>query len=196
MNLRFSFFLAGINLLLFISTGFSQSPVTVAWNGQNGLGSDIGYTVFVDSRGFVWVGTDGAGVGMFDGQNIRMYNQKDGLCGNTILAIKEDKDGNMWFGSQGYGLSVFDGKKFTNYTSEDSVGISANDAVMSLYCAKNGNIYVGTFRNGVLKYTGKNFISVTDTALSPMTVWHFIENEKDGTIYFSTTTHGLGKMVD
>jgi len=176
-----------------LSTTFSQSPVTTSWNGQTGLGSDIAYAVFIDSRGIVWVGTDGAGVGMFDGQNIRMYNQKDGLCGNTILAIKEDKDGKMWFGSQGYGLSVFDGKKFTNYTAEDSVGISDNDAVMSLHCSKNGTMYVGTFRNGVLKYDNGNFVSVTDTSLSPMTVWNFIENEA-GTIYFATTSHGLGKM--
>lgn len=180
--------------ILFLNSVYAQSPVTTSWNSQNGLGSDIAYTVFVDSRGFVWVGTDGAGVGMFDGQNIKMFNQKDGLCGNTILAIKEDKEGKMWFGSQGYGLSVFDGKKFTNYTAEDSVGISPNDAVMSLHCADNGDIYVGTFRNGVLKFNNGNFVSITDTSLSPMSVWHFIEQEKSGVIYFSTTSHGLGKM--
>jgi len=179
-------------LLANFQTLFAQSQVTISYNSKNGLSSDICYCVFIDSRGFVWVGTDGAGVALFDGQKIKTFNQKDGLCGNTILSINEDQSGKMWFGSQGYGLSVFDGKNFTNYTTTDSVGLS-DDAIMSIHCSKKGEMFFGTYQSGLLKFDAGKFISVSDTAALPMTVWQFIE-EEDGTIWFSTSKQGLGKL--
>jgi len=61
--------------------------------------------LFVDSRGWLWVGQD-AGVSMFDGRTWHSFTQTDGLIWNDLDSngIVEDRDGSIWFGTSG-GLS-------------------------------------------------------------------------------------------
>ena len=67
--------------------------------------SDQIVTLFVDHRGWLWVGQD-AGVTVFDGQSWRSFTQEDGLAWNDTnsKALAEDTDGSMWIGTTG-GLS-------------------------------------------------------------------------------------------
>ncbi len=58
-------------------------------------------TVYQDSKGYMWLGTNGGGVSRYDGVNSTILTTKDGLCNNTILSILEDKEGILWFGTDG-----------------------------------------------------------------------------------------------
>lgn len=120
----------------------SQSPVTKSFSTESGFGSTSGYSVIIDSRGYVWASTEGAGVVRFDGKEFVHYKDKDGLCGNQIMRIFEDREGRIWFGSQGYGVSFFDGKSFTTYTVADSVGLSS-DNISSFLHHSDGTMYIG-----------------------------------------------------
>ncbi len=62
-------------------------------------------SMFVDSRGWLWVGQD-AGLTVYDGKNWRSYTRDDGLIWNDLDSngLHEDSDGSMWIGTSG-GLS-------------------------------------------------------------------------------------------
>ncbi len=53
----------------------------------------------LDSRGNVWLGTNGAGLVRIDlasGRVVRRYTERDGLAGDMVRAVIEDRDGNIW----------------------------------------------------------------------------------------------------
>ncbi|MBL7828893.1 MAG: histidine kinase [Saprospiraceae bacterium] len=57
-----------------------------------------------DSRGFLWIGTEGGGLNRFDGHQIVVYQHQEddtlSICGNEILDIIEDKKGFIWVGTR------------------------------------------------------------------------------------------------
>lgn len=94
-----------------------------------------------DSRGYLWLGTQGGGVAQFDGIDFKVYDETSGLPGSIITAIEEDKNGNMWFGTTWGGVSRYDGKNFSGFTAED--GLAAN-SVHALCRDKYNKMYVAT----------------------------------------------------
>lgn len=123
-------------------------------------------SIIQDQIGNLWIGTNGAGVYKYDGENFTQYLSKvgmiyeDSLYHNVVLSITEDLSGNLWFTSLSHaGLSRYDGKSFTHFKIEE--GLSDN-FLRTAYCDKDGNIWVGTHgnRNGGLDfYDGKSFVN-------------------------------------
>ncbi len=94
-----------------------------------------------DSRGYLWIGTQGGGVAQYDGINFKVFDETSGLAGSIVTAVEEDKNGSMWFGTTWGGVSRYDGKSFASFTSED--GLAAN-GVRALACDKYNKVYVAT----------------------------------------------------
>lgn len=123
-------------------------------------------SILMDKNENLWIGTNGAGVYKYDGQNFTQFLHnvgkvyEDGLQHNIVLSIIEDLSGNLWFTSLSHaGLSSYDGKSFTHYKTEE--GLSDN-FLRTAYCDKEGKIWVGTHgnRNGGLDlYDGKSFVN-------------------------------------
>lgn len=81
---------------------------------EHGLSENFIYTVFQDSRGFLWIGTHD-GLNRYDGYNFKVFRQSpadsNSLPDNTINAINEDDKGNIWIGTN-KGLCILN--PFTN----------------------------------------------------------------------------------
>lgn len=81
---------------------------------QDELSNTVVPAVFVDSRGFLWVGTNN-GLNLFSRQNgsyiLRsIFYRKDGLASNEFTrmpTISEDDNGRIWFGTYA-GITVYD----------------------------------------------------------------------------------------
>ena len=69
---------------------------------NEGLPSNEAYTVFMDSKGYLWFATD-QGVVRYNGREMKQYNLPD----NVVFQIREDKKGRIWFFSQTGRLSYF-----------------------------------------------------------------------------------------
>ncbi|MBI1305277.1 MAG: hypothetical protein GC181_01535 [Bacteroidetes bacterium] len=76
------------------------------------------YDILNDSRGFLWLGTRGAGISRFDGRSFRNYQSGQGLINNFVNCLYEDSNGDIWIGTQA-GVSCFNGHTFTNYPISD-----------------------------------------------------------------------------
>jgi ligand-binding sensor domain-containing protein/GGDEF domain-containing protein len=127
------------------------------------LTNDSVNTLFEDSFGKLWVGTDN-GLNIFENQGgkwlVKHIYQELGnpnsLSHNTINSIIETKENEIWVGTNGGGISVFglDGKfiKSIKYGDQNSA-IYVNKLVSSLYLDINGDVWIGTVDSGLLKYT-------------------------------------------
>lgn len=80
-----------------------------------------------DMKGNFWIGTEGAGLLLFDRNTgkYKTFSEKDGLPGNTVLNILEDNAGYLWI-STFNGLSRFNpaNKRFKNFYETD--GLQSN----------------------------------------------------------------------
>jgi len=114
------------------------------------LSSNYGFSIFTDSKGALWVGTD-AGLNVFDYKTKKFkkkYTIKNGLPDNAIKSINEDNFGNLWIGTD-KGLSKFvnateqpSNPRFINYKVQD--GLQANEfRKRATYKNAQGKLYFG-----------------------------------------------------
>lgn len=130
-----------IIFLLFIPIiGGAQQFHFKKYSLQEGLSRSGVYSILQDNAGFLWVGTEGGGVCIFDGKNFINYTRQNGLAAENVRVIFEDDRGVIWLGTSN-GLSYFNGKKFFSLSTDDGL---ADNFVRSITQDHEGNIWVGT----------------------------------------------------
>ena len=102
-------------------------------------------TLFVDSKGRLWIGTNDSGAIVYDIHSFeyKVYNKENGLTSNSIRSIGEDSHGNVYLGTS-LALAKVDTKgKATSY--EDEKDLYYAD---SFYTLPDGSIVgIGTSGN-------------------------------------------------
>ncbi len=78
-------------------------------------------SMFQDSKGHYWFGTNANGVYRYDGKTLSQFTVKNGLANDQILNIHEDTSGNIWFGTGLFGVSKFDGIIFSTLTQKENL---------------------------------------------------------------------------
>lgn len=87
-----------------------------AFSNRIGLPDNTIRALFEDSKGKIWIGTEG-GLSCCDGETFTLYsNRNSTLVDDACYFILEDAQGKLWFGNS-KGLTCFDGKEFKTYTS-------------------------------------------------------------------------------
>ncbi|HEX2867449.1 MAG TPA: two-component regulator propeller domain-containing protein [Ignavibacteriales bacterium] len=152
---------------VWIATG---SAGLIKYDGNNWVQycpyNDI-YSIAVDPKGVVWVGTDG-GLFKFEGSNSTNFNLSNaGLPGNYIYSITFDQQNNIWFlagtksqyylgGVSGYvkGYMIkYDGRSFSKI---EVSGIKSDQQMTSVAVDEKGVVWAGN-ELGVFKYDGINW---------------------------------------
>lgn len=133
--------------------------------------------VFEDSRGRVWIGNNGVGVVVVDGDATygltKLAREGDALLNmgapltrslaanhpskideslQRVFSIGEDRDGNIWIGTIGGGAWRYDGRTLKQFNEHDGL-TTAN--VMAIYCDHDGELWLGG--TGVFRCTGDRF---------------------------------------
>lgn len=164
------------------------------------------YTMYKDSKGNMWFGTEYLGVCKYDGNGFTWFNELN-LGGSAVRCITEDTHGNMWFGNSITGLFKWDGKQLIDFTKEkglsnpdllikprDKTGISPIGTMASIHSLAvddAGDLWIGTFDAGVWRYDGKNLINYnTRHGLGTNSVTTIIK-DKNGKLWFGTYGEGL-----
>lgn len=102
------------------------------------------WTVFVDRKQRVWVGTDGGGLFRLQGDRFQPVVLPENI-GRVVFAISEDPQGRLWVGAQD-GLLSWDESEWRIYTARQ--GLSA-DEVRAITADAKGDLWIGTVGGGL-----------------------------------------------
>ncbi|HEX8326750.1 MAG TPA: two-component regulator propeller domain-containing protein [Hymenobacter sp.] len=90
--------------LLGVLPGAAQTLALREYTIANGLPQSVIYAICQDSQGRLWAGTQG-GLCVFDGQQFRVYDGRQGLADNHVRAVAAAPDGTIWVGHEYGGLA-------------------------------------------------------------------------------------------
>lgn len=95
----------------------AQQYFIKSYSLKNGLSGDEVYGIFQDSRGYLWITTEG-GLCRFDGKSFHNYSMADSLPGLSAFVLYEETNGNLWM-SYVNGVCMFNGQTFKKYPIEN-----------------------------------------------------------------------------
>lgn len=113
--------------------------ITPRFDEQSALGTNFTYTVFPDSHGRIWFGTDGEGLSVLEGGILRNYNTIGSIDIQAVYSITEDKQGHIWFSTAREGVFEYDGDRFRQLTLREGI---RDLAITSLITAPDGNLVI------------------------------------------------------
>ena len=160
------------------------------WRVGEGLRDNFVWSVHVDARNRVWIGTSHAGLAMLDVDRgrLRWYDQASDrrIGSDEVWSIASTRDGALWFGTASGGLHriAADGA-ITRFMPRAGDPRSLPDAAVGqLAVAPDGALWIGT-KQGVARWTGHDFARVpADAVHSPAT--NMLSFDGDGTLWIGT----------
>ncbi|MCB0584577.1 MAG: histidine kinase, partial [Phaeodactylibacter sp.] len=186
---------------------------------QEGLAQSRVNALLEDSRGYIWMGTEGGGLSRFDGRRFQNFTTREGLPGNYVTALHESADGLLWIGTSN-GLCRYDGLSFQPlhptlsakinaiasrhpdsvwigassglflYTEDSIPPVQAGDAPVYCLLLENQRLWLGT-DNGVYWYgAGKASRPEMPGGLAQAQVRSIIQ-DSTGQIWIGTYGRGL-----
>ncbi len=161
---------------------------------QDGLASDDVWSLAIDGKGVIWVGTL-QGVSCFDGEVFTPFELPESAPDPTrgvtsariVHSIMEDSKGRMWFGTTG-GAWAYDGESLFNLAEKD--GLCSN-SVNDILEAADGEFWFATHHQGICRWDGRSFTHVgAPEAVAGTEVWDLYE-DRAGSIWFPVEGHGV-----
>jgi ligand-binding sensor domain-containing protein len=95
-------------------------------NKASGIGSDYIYQLFGDSKGKLWMATDGAGVCMYHKNEYHHWNAFDSASNAVAYTITEDAGGGIWAGTLYTNLFKYKAGQWTNMRKNEVQDIDVN----------------------------------------------------------------------
>jgi signal transduction histidine kinase/ligand-binding sensor domain-containing protein/DNA-binding response OmpR family regulator len=154
------------------------------------------YTIIQDDLGFIWLGTNGAGLYRYDGISYGSYkyviDDSTSLSSSVVLCSFLDSNNGLWFGTED-GLNLFDRDNDRFIRIPNSVFNRENDvniSIRSLNEDANGNLLIGTLDLGLFKMNLKD--SAVASVISKESLESIslsiqdIQIDKTGKIYAAT----------
>ncbi|MBI2968756.1 MAG: histidine kinase [Bacteroidetes bacterium] len=145
------------------------------------------YTIYQDSRGYLWTGGYG-GLSRFDGKNFTNFAPKDGLANHWITSIVEDRKGVLWIGTiRGLnkyipGNSGFDGESFVKYNISN--GLPGN-RINHLFIDHQGYLWCAT-NNGVCRFDDNSTLVYNIASGLVSDSCEVIFQDRKGNMWFGT----------
>ena len=147
-------------IISFISISTSYANIIENFNFKNitiedGLSQSTVKTIYQDSKGYIWVGTD-AGLNKYNGYEFKQYKHdeynKNSIANDYICDIAEDKNGYIWVSTIG-GLSRInpDKDEIKNYYPEKDNGNLLDSNIWRILYTREGKLIVFGI-NGVNLY--------------------------------------------
>jgi ligand-binding sensor domain-containing protein len=127
-------------------------------------------SILEDSQGRLWIGNNGIGALLKEGDQFIHFSQKMKLVNGPVFsypspkgtmmhvfALAEDSQGNIWFGDRDNGAWKFDGLTVQNYTIDSSL---KSQHIWAIYKDRKDNLLFGMADKGVYYYNNHIFTRV------------------------------------
>jgi ligand-binding sensor domain-containing protein len=162
--------LEGVATIFELSDANSSIKNNYAFTNYNNIpniGNNYIHTVFKDSKGRIWFGTDGKGVTVLQNGQFLHYDKATGLKDDHVYSFTEDKKGCIWFNTKDAGVYCYNGSTFKNYGAAQGISDLKITAIK-------------TDRQD-------NLIIVNETGID-------ILNPVTGTVAYLNNTQGIGEI--
>lgn len=172
------------NLVLLL-TLLSFLPATaqrynfINYTTARGLGSSSVNHIFQDSKGYIWLATQGGGASRFNGKTFKNFTRAQGLINNDVTCIAEDKLNNIWIGTAS-GASMFNGSGLINYTAQQGL---TNGVVYDIHADAQNTIWLATQNEGIIGIHGNTRTKLDTTTGLPTNETFTISEDKKGTLW-------------
>lgn len=114
-------------------------------------------SIYCDSRGTIWVGSDGSGMVrlqqlatagpyILTPDYLRRFDSKSGMMSNNLTCFLEDTEHNIWIGSFNGGISRLNGEKFITLSNKENDNL---ENTLSVFEDSDGLIWNGSYGGGV-----------------------------------------------
>jgi ligand-binding sensor domain-containing protein/serine phosphatase RsbU (regulator of sigma subunit) len=184
-------------LLLANFLSFAQNIKFKRFSIDEGLSQASVKSIFQDSQGFIWVGTQD-GLNRYDGFHIKVFkteqNNKASLPSNDINCLFEDKDGMIYIGTNDQGLSVYNKftEQFTNYTAGSGKNNLSNNSVRSILDLNGNELLIATEDGlNLFNKSSKSFNKITVSGNILATDLKYIYRDSKNQIWIASFEHGL-----
>lgn len=145
------------------------------------LATEYVMTIYKDSHGIVWIGTDGGGIFLMrDEKIIRHISSSDGIAGNVIFKISQDKKGDFWVctGSGITKIRDFDAGKgiildCDSINSEDGIG---TNSVFQILFDESNNAWI-TNNYGIASISMSEINELFDRKRTSVTTKYYSKND-------------------
>ncbi|MBK8806944.1 MAG: hypothetical protein IPO21_09995 [Bacteroidales bacterium] len=135
----------------FLASNAQDESGVIMLSTNNGLTNNAVTTLYQDSIGFIWIGTE-EGLNRYDGYSIKNYihiiDQPTSIVGNKINDILPDENGNLWISTFFNGISYYNYSQdaFVNFTnSEENLYSLSNNMVNATTFDNNGYLWLATY---------------------------------------------------
>jgi len=169
---------AGQHNMLWIATyagviGYDGETFTVINDETLNLDKEKGVlhvrSILEDSKGRLWIGNNGIGVLLREGNTTINFSEQHQLihansprAGDPsptgtlehVFAIEEDAEGNIWFGDRDTGAWKFDGTTMTNYVVNADL---PSPMIWTIYNDPHDNLLFGMADRGIYRFNGDSF---------------------------------------
>ncbi|MEG0192570.1 MAG: two-component regulator propeller domain-containing protein [Stenotrophomonas sp.] len=170
------------------------------WRSEDGLRDNRIWSVLVDARNELWIGTENAGLVRMsaDRRQLRFYDRSSQplMGSNTVWSLAATPDGAIWFGTHEGGLYRLDKTdRLQRFLPEANNPRSLPAAsVPYLATLADGSLWVGT-KHGVARWTGTDFERIGGD-LVPSLLINGLTAEPDGSLWISTLAGATVRRPD
>ncbi len=171
-------------------------PAAELFTVEEGLSQTRVNVCYIDSFGFLWVGTSD-GLNRFDGYNFKIFRHQpfdsSSISNNYIRCMAEDRKGNLWIGTND-GLNYFDRLtgKFKQFIRTESASEESSESqIYAVFLDHEGNLWFKTEKHlhRMVPATGKvdSYDHYYNKRNSPLFNINFkMTEDANGLIWFGT----------
>ena len=152
-DIKITYIIILIYLLLTITTAYSQSYLIHVYNEHDGLANSTVYDIVQDTTGRMWFATR-TGISVYDGSQWKSYTTRDNLPTDCYSKIKIDEKGILWALplAPNLQLSCFINNEWITFPkADDTADVFNFSSLKIMYINDKLVIFVGTDNSGIYK---------------------------------------------
>lgn len=173
-----------ITILLLALCSRAQTYNVDTYDVEEGLVINTVIAVYQDDKGFIWAGTNGGGISIYDGSKFSSITEQDGLASNVVFGIDQDDNGDYYIATK-EGLTVISGGKFKNYDKTNGL---SNNLLFSVLCSKKHGIILGSY-DGIFEFKNDTIVPISNEILAKESAYVIYEGSNEN-IWFGTRKTG------
>ncbi|KAA0253381.1 diguanylate cyclase [Acidobacteria bacterium ACD] len=155
----------------------------------DGLLSDLVYSLLVDRKGDLWIGTN-RGVNRLRSGRLESFGRESGFGERPVRALAETADGSVWAGSDGDGLFRFRDGAWSRIGAAEGL---SHPSVCALRASPDGSLWLGTYGGLQLLEAGRFRTFGSGEGLPNLRVWSILL-DREGTPWVGTEGGGLSRL--